>query len=229
MVQLRSAGYGHDERPFRQKPGQGEPDRRRALALTPCPGKIHDGHVRLQRLEREERDLGAAIFRIKAGERVEPVGEQGSAGRAPWDETDAKLFANIEHTGFRDALKKRVFALDGCHWLDGMGAMDSGRLAVFLGFPIWGMSAPPVTSSFLARHDLSGKALVPFITHGGYGLGNSLDVVRERAPQAQLIEGFSLEADQERRTLEQVTSWLGDLTLLASSIHPGEARMPQSV
>ena|SRR5215218_3338851 len=33
---------------------------------------------------------------------------------------------------------------------------------VFLGFPIWGMTAPPVIRSFLSRHDLSGKTLVPF-------------------------------------------------------------------
>ena len=79
---------------------------------------------------------------------------------------------------------------------------------VFLGFPIWGMSAPSVIRSFLSQHDLSGKTLIPFITHGGYGLGQSLSVVAEHAPQARLLEGFSIEADQERRTLEQVTSWL---------------------
>ena len=82
---------------------------------------------------------------------------------------------------------------------------------VFLGFPIWGMSVPPVIRSFLSNHDLSGKTLVPFITHGGYGLGNSLQIVAEDAPQARLLESFSLEADQERRTLEQVTGWLGAL------------------
>ena len=54
---------------------------------------------------------------------------------------------------------------------------------------------------------------MPFITHGGYGLGSSLSVVSSHAPQARLIEGFTLEADQERRTLEQVTGWLGDLPL----------------
>jgi flavodoxin len=80
---------------------------------------------------------------------------------------------------------------------------------VFLGFPIWGMSAPSVIRSFLSEHDLSGKTLVPFITHGGYGLGQSLSVVSEHAPQARLLEGFSMEADQERSTLEQVTGWLG--------------------
>jgi len=84
---------------------------------------------------------------------------------------------------------------------------------VFLGFPIWGMTAPSVIRSFLSKHDLSGKTLVPFITHGGYGLGQSLSVIAEQSPQAQLLEGFSLEADQERRTLEQVTSWLGGVQI----------------
>jgi flavodoxin len=84
---------------------------------------------------------------------------------------------------------------------------------VFLGFPVWGMSAPSVIRSFLSKHDLSGKTLVPFITHGGYGLGESLSVVAKHAPQARLLEGFFLEADQERRTLEQVTSWLGGVQI----------------
>lgn len=51
---------------------------------------------------------------------------------------------------------------------------------VNLGFPIWGGTAPPVIRSFLAAHDLAGKILVPFI----------------------------MQADQERRTMEQVSDWL---------------------
>lgn len=38
---------------------------------------------------------------------------------------------------------------------------------VFLGLPIWGETAPPVIRSFLTSHNLSGKRLIPFITHGG--------------------------------------------------------------
>lgn len=79
---------------------------------------------------------------------------------------------------------------------------------VFLGFPIWGMTAPPVIRSFLSGHDLSGKTLVPFITHGGYGRGQSLAVIAEHAPQARLVEAFAMQADQERRTLSRVTRWL---------------------
>jgi flavodoxin len=80
---------------------------------------------------------------------------------------------------------------------------------VFLGFPIWGMTAPPVIRSFLSAHDMSGKTLVPFITHGGYGLGQSRSVLAEHAPRARLFDGFAMQADQERQTLTRVTGWLG--------------------
>ena len=79
---------------------------------------------------------------------------------------------------------------------------------IFLGFPIWGETTPPVIRAFLASHDLSGKVLIPFITHGGYGLGNSHSVIAKAAPKADLHEGFVMEADQERRTMNQVNSWL---------------------
>lgn len=83
---------------------------------------------------------------------------------------------------------------------------------VFLGFPIWGETAPPVIRSFLAAHDLSGKTIIPFVTHGGYGIGNALDVLAAHAPNARLTDrGLVMQADQERQTLERVTRWLGDV------------------
>jgi len=60
-----------------------------------------------------------------------------------------------------------------------------------------------------AAHDLSSKTLIPFITHGGYGLGDSRTVLAQLASKAQLRQEFSMEADQERRTMEQVNRWLG--------------------
>ncbi len=82
---------------------------------------------------------------------------------------------------------------------------------VFLAFPIWGMTAPPVVRSFLAAHDLSGKTIIPLITHGGYGPGDSLSVVASKARRANLVGGFSMQAPQERQTLERVTEWLDGL------------------
>lgn len=82
---------------------------------------------------------------------------------------------------------------------------------LFLGFPIWGETAPPVIRSFLSAHDLSGKTVVPFITHGGYGLGNSLSVLPAHAPRARFMDGFSMQAPQERQTIARVSDWLGAL------------------
>jgi len=82
----------------------------------------------------------------------------------------------------------------------------AGYETVFLGFPIWGETAPPIIRSFLKAHDLRGKTIRPFITHGGYGLGNSLSVLASHAPGIEAP--FVMEADQERRTLDQVNKWL---------------------
>lgn len=97
--------------------------------------------------------------------------------------------------GIEPALKARVTGLE--------------RYAtIFLGLPIWGETAPPVIRSFLSAHDLRGKALVPFITHGGYGLGNSQRVIASHAPGARLQPAFSMQADQERKTMDLVNTWL---------------------
>lgn len=79
---------------------------------------------------------------------------------------------------------------------------------LYLGFPIWGSTAPPVIRSFLKRHDLAGKTLVPFVTHGGYGLGNARAILASHAPGANIQTPLTMEADQERRTMETVNAWL---------------------
>lgn len=97
-------------------------------------------------------------------------------------------------SGYKPALHSRV---------ENMAGYDT----VFLGFPIWG-ETPPVIRSFLSAHDLSGETLIPFVTHGGYGLGNTRSFLTSHAPKARLLEGLVMEADPERRTMESVTSWL---------------------
>lgn len=79
---------------------------------------------------------------------------------------------------------------------------------IFLGFPIWGQTAPPPIRSFLMLHDLAGKTIRPFITHGGYGVGRSLSIIADHAPGARITDAFVMEADQERRTRDQVGDWL---------------------
>jgi flavodoxin len=87
----------------------------------------------------------------------------------------------------------------------------AGYDEIFLGFPVWGETAPPPIRSFLRAHDLRGKTLRPFITHGGYGVGSSPAILASHAPGARIQTPFVMEADQERRTLNQVKGWLGQI------------------
>ncbi|WP_044042878.1 flavodoxin [Caballeronia insecticola] len=84
---------------------------------------------------------------------------------------------------------------------------------VYLGFPIWGETTPPVIRSFLATHDLAGKTLTPFVTHGGYGPGNSMSVLAAKAPRSRISRPFVMQADQERRTMNLVNEWFDETGL----------------
>ncbi len=131
-----------------------------------------------------KRDLGADLFEILPADPY-PEDYEQTVERAR-QERDA---------GYRPALKVK---------LADIARYDN----VFLGFPIWGETAPPIIRSFLAAHEMSGKSIRPFITHGGFGLGNSLSALMEHAPAARILDAFSMEADQERRTMNQVRDWL---------------------
>ena len=92
--------------------------------------------------------------------------------------------------------------------LAGIATDIAGYRTVFLGFPIWGGDLPAVMASFLRSHDLSGKTVVPFITHGGYGAGDAMQTARALAPDARFLAPFVLRCDQERDTLRSLDAWL---------------------
>lgn len=45
---------------------------------------------------------------------------------------------------------------------------------VFIGSPNWWGTITPAVSSFIESYDLSGKKIVPFVTHGGGGVQNTV-------------------------------------------------------
>lgn len=93
--------------------------------------------------------------------------------------------------------------------------------AVFLGFPTWDMQLPPPMKSFLRKHDLGGSTLIPFNTHGGYGVGSSFRAVDDLCSDAEILDGFSTRGGLEREGIylaingerrnevhAEVTDWL---------------------
>lgn len=68
---------------------------------------------------------------------------------------------------------------------------------VYLGFPIWALTLSHPMTSFLLQYgsQLAGKQLVPFMTEGGYGQGNSLNFI------TQLLQSEGIHADLYQRPL----------------------------
>lgn len=69
---------------------------------------------------------------------------------------------------------------------------------IFIGFPTWGMQLPPPMKSFLNEYDLSGKTVLPFNTHAGYGSGRSFETVKQLCPDSKVLEGFSTKGGKEK-------------------------------
>ena len=60
---------------------------------------------------------------------------------------------------------------------------------VFLGFPIWWYVAPTIVDTFLESSEFSNKAIIPFATSGGSGMGKTSDVLRKVCPDADIKDG----------------------------------------
>lgn len=85
---------------------------------------------------------------------------------------------------------------------------------VFIGYPIWWYKMPMVLYSFLEQHDLSGKTVIPFTTHGGSRFSDSISEIKRLQPNARLItQGLAISRDDiaDDDTITDVTDWINEL------------------
>lgn len=92
--------------------------------------------------------------------------------------------------------------------LDNMEDYDT----VFLGYPNWWYSCPMAIHSFLDTHDLGGKQVYLFCSHGTGGLANSVNDIAEDIPEAVLSEDvFHVYEDDTALAKEDIISWVKGL------------------
>ncbi|WP_434587313.1 flavodoxin [Klebsiella sp. R390] len=58
---------------------------------------------------------------------------------------------------------------------------------LYVGYPIWWYTMPMVIYSLFEQNDFSGKTVIPFTTHGGSRLADSLREISRMQPQAKLV------------------------------------------
>lgn len=58
---------------------------------------------------------------------------------------------------------------------------------IYVGYPIWWYTMPMVIYSLFEQNDFAGKTVIPFTTHGGSRLADSLRQIARMQPQASLV------------------------------------------
>ena len=93
--------------------------------------------------------------------------------------------------------------------VENMSAYD----VIFLGYPNWWGTMPMPVYTFLEGYDFSGKAIVPFCTHEGSGMGHSEQDIVKACPKATVLEGIAIHGASASSADSNVSSWIDKLSI----------------
>lgn len=79
---------------------------------------------------------------------------------------------------------------------------------VFIGYPNWWAGIPMPIATFLEQYDFSGKTLIPFSSHGGGRLGQSVSDIAKLAPRSTIKEALSVHYGGGRSLPTDIDAWL---------------------
>jgi formylglycine-generating enzyme required for sulfatase activity/flavodoxin len=79
---------------------------------------------------------------------------------------------------------------------------------VMLGYPNWWASIPMPIATFLEQYDFSGKTIIPFCSHGGGRLGQSLSAIAKLAPKAVMGDALSISYSGGFSLVADIAKWL---------------------
>jgi flavodoxin len=84
---------------------------------------------------------------------------------------------------------------------------------IFVGSPCWWATIAPPVSTFLTKHDLSGKIVIPFSTHEGSGLANNAKDTAKLTPNSTVLEGKAFRGSRVHSAKQDVINWINELKL----------------
>ena len=82
---------------------------------------------------------------------------------------------------------------------------------IFIGYPVWATTVPTPVLSFLESYDLTGKTVIPFCTHDGYGAGSSYQAIANSSAGAMVEQGLALDSSDTSSYQQEVKTWLDGL------------------
>lgn len=82
---------------------------------------------------------------------------------------------------------------------------------VFLGITGQTSELPEVLRTFVEGHDFSGKTIIPFLVADGGSLEDMRDTLYELEPEAEFLDGISINVNDSGDQQPKVNEWLSDL------------------
>ena len=83
---------------------------------------------------------------------------------------------------------------------------------IYIGYPIWWGDMPVVVYTFLEKHDLNGKTIIPFCTHEGSGVSGTDGKIKRLYKNATVKQALAVRgatAQNERAKAEKaVDEWI---------------------
>lgn len=83
---------------------------------------------------------------------------------------------------------------------------------VFVGYPMWWYSYPPIIKNFFKKYDMKGKTIIPFNTHEGSGDGGTYSEIAHDLPDSKVLKGLAIRGgDVSDKKKKAIDSWLTEI------------------
>ncbi len=77
---------------------------------------------------------------------------------------------------------------------------------IYLGYPIWYGDMPMAVYTFLESYDFTGKTIIPFCTHGGSGLADTVNSIQTACSDASVLDGLAISGTTAQNDREAARS-----------------------
>jgi flavodoxin len=87
---------------------------------------------------------------------------------------------------------------------------------VFVGYPNWWSSIPMPVATFIETYDFKGKVIVPFCSHGGGGLAQTVTDLKKLCPGVQFAEPVAISGNGRGSLSSDIKKWLQKIGIAGS-------------